>query len=63
MDEMFEKFILKIPQQISNSILLEYLPEYHSQEKIGHTLYLIEQKIENNNCINDNLANYSAMVA
>lgn len=38
------------------SFLKVYLPEYHSQEKIGHTLYLIEQKIENNNCINDNLA-------
>ena len=37
------------------SFLKVYLPEYHSQEKIGHTLYLIEQKIENNNCINDNL--------
>ena len=45
------------------SFLKVYLPEYHSQEKIGHTLYLIEQKIENNNCINDNLANHSAMVA
>ena len=45
------------------SFLKVYLPEYHSQEKIGHTLYLIEQKIENNNCINDNLVNHSAMVA
>ena len=30
MDEMFEKFILKIPQQISNSILLEYADEFPS---------------------------------
>ena len=45
------------------SFLKVYLPDYEKQEKIGNTLYLIEQKIENNSRINDNLANHSAMVA
>ena len=38
------------------------LPEYKTQEKIGQFLYLIEEKIKNNNKINNNLS-YQSMVA
>lgn len=37
------------------SFLDVYLPEYKTQEKIGQFLYLIEEKIKNNNKINNNL--------
>ena len=45
------------------SFLKIFIPEYKKQERIGQALYCIEEKIKNNNAINDNLANYSAMVA
>ena len=40
-----------------------YLPSINEQERISKILTDIDRKIENNTCINDNLANYSAMVA
>lgn len=45
------------------SFLDIYLPEYNTQEKIGEFLYLIEEKIKNNNKINNNLSYQSTMVA
>ena len=40
-----------------------FIPEPLSQQNIATLLDYIGNKIENNNAINDNLANYSAMVA
>ena len=40
-----------------------WIPELEQQRRIGELLDKINRKIEINNAINDNLANYSAMVA
>lgn len=40
-----------------------YLPSINEQERISKILTDIDRKIENNNRINDNLVNHSAMVA
>ena len=40
-----------------------FVPDLEEQRRIGKLLYALEQKVYNNNCINDNLANHSAMVA
>mgnify|MGYP003522148542 FL=1 len=40
-----------------------WVPEYDKQKQIGKILYDIEKKINNNNAINNNLPNYSSMVA
>ncbi len=45
------------------SFLNLYLPKYEEQVKIGDLLYLIEKKIQLNEQINNNLPNYSSMVA
>ena len=39
------------------------VPNLKEQRRIGKLLYAIEQRVYNNNAINDNLANYSAIVA
>ena len=39
------------------------IPTKAIQDNITKTLSLLDEKIDNNNAINDNLANYSAMVA
>lgn len=39
------------------------MPELAVQKKIGKLLLKIDEKIDKNNSINDNLADYSAMVA
>ena len=43
--------------------LIVYMPELDEQRRIGNIFSSIDKKIENNNAINNNLPNYSSMVA
>ena len=67
-------FIKLATKQVTGSIILEIrisdlmntniiVPPINIQEKIANCLKQIDEKIQGNNAINNNLTNYSLMVA